>query len=114
MEGSERRRYKRLSMEFELSCRKVSPSDQTIHSGQTINVCPGGLYFRTSTAQFKPGHLLKVELSIPPTPGLLELGGRIAGLARVLRTYRPAPAGPLQDTELGVAVQFSRRPRITT
>ena len=93
MVSSEKRKYKRLPIKLDLSCRK------------------GGLYFETTTDTFKPGSLLKVELSIPPTTGLLESGGRISGLGKVLRIH-PITGSRTETNQLlarsGVAVEFCK------
>jgi hypothetical protein len=86
MKRSEKRKFELLPVTLDLSCRKVSSTAEKSHAGCTVNVSPGGLYFETTNDVFKPGNLLKVELSIPPTTGLLEFGGRISGFGRVLRT----------------------------
>jgi len=76
------------------------------YSGYTLNVSTGGLYFETEAGIFEQGNLLKVELDIPPTSGLLEFGGKIAGFARVLRT--DSASG-----KYGVALQFCRPPKLS-
>ena len=48
---------------------------------------PGGVYFETSSKIFEPGNFVKIDMSIPPTDGLLEFGGRVSGFAKVLRTH---------------------------
>jgi hypothetical protein len=115
MVDSEKRKYPRLPIGLDLSCRKVGSVAEKWHSGRTMNVSPGGLYFQTSTSAFKPGNLLNVELSIPPTTGLLEYGGRISGFARVLRadeigSAKSEPARlrrvGLSSTRCGVAAEF--------
>lgn len=113
MDRDERRKYKRLGARFDLSYRQVGAATERAHIGRTVNVAAGGLYFETKDEVFKPGSLLKVELSIPPRRGLLEFGGRISGFARILRTDIISEA----DVELtfgkhGVAVQFCRSPRL--
>ncbi|MHC4541617.1 MAG: PilZ domain-containing protein, partial [Planctomycetota bacterium] len=84
MERAEKRRDRRLGARFGILCHAVGSTANKSCDGHTVNVSSGGLYFET-TGTFEPGSLLHVELSIPPTPGLLEFGGRIAGFARVLR-----------------------------
>jgi hypothetical protein len=112
MRRSEKRKYKRLDIELDLSCRNVSSTAEKSHTGQTVNVSPGGLYFETGEGVFEPDNLLKVELSIPPTSGLLESGGRICGFAKVLRTEDiPTNAG-LVSGRYGVAVEFCRSPKL--
>jgi len=115
MDGTERRKYKRLGAEFDISYREVGSAKEQFHSGSTVNVSPGGLYFETESAPFKQGSLLEVELSIPPRRGLLEFGGRISGFARVLRTdniYESARGKDLTFGKYGVALQFCRSPRL--
>lgn len=107
MDSSEKRKFKRLPITLDLSCRKVGSETEQLHKGCTVNVSPGGLYFETADDAFRPGNLLKVELSIPPTAGLLEFGGRISGFGRVLRTG----AKPQSD-KYGVALEFCRSPKL--
>jgi hypothetical protein len=74
-----------------------------------LNLSPGGLYFETGAEEFERGDLLKVELALPPTPGVLEFGGKLAGFAKVLRTELIRNnAGGADSTggKLGVAVEF--------
>jgi len=113
--SSEKRKYQRLPIGLDLSCRKIGSAQEKCHTGRTINASPGGLYFQTPTGEFKPGNLLSVELSIPPTTGLLEYGGRISGYARVLRaddigSAEDRPARPhrlgLSSARYGVAAEF--------
>ncbi len=109
MVGSDKRKYKRLPIKLDLSYRKADSTAKKSHAGCTVNVSPGGLYFETAADVFKLGSLLKVELSIPPTSGLLEFGGSLSGLCKVLRTH--TISGSCTDTELpsvrsGVALEF--------
>jgi hypothetical protein len=113
MDRDERRKYKRLGDKYDLSYREVGSAIDQAHSGCTVNVGTGGLYFETQDVAFKPGSLLEVELSIPPKRGLLEFGGRISGFARVLRTdiISGSDAGPTIDKH-GLALQFCRPPKL--
>jgi len=80
-----------------------------------VNVSPGGLYFETADDAFKLGNLLKVELSIPPTAGLLEFGGRISGFGRVLRTCIVCDSrtdANLHSDRFGVALEFCQPPKL--
>ena len=109
MESNEKRKFKRLPIKLELLCHKAHSTVKESHNGCTTNVSPGGLYFETETDVFKPGNLLTVELSIPPTTGLLQSGGSISGLGKVLRTQ--TICGSHKDTEQpsvrsGVALEF--------
>lgn len=102
MERSEKRSHKRLGAKYNISCRKVGSTANIYYDGHTINVSTGGLYFETAADTFKHGDLLRVELAIPPTSGLLEFGGKIAGFAKVLRTDSASGRH-------GVALQFCRQ-----
>ena len=109
MSRSDKRKYKRLPIKLDLSYRKADSTAKKSCAGCTVNVSPGGLYFETAADVFKLGSLLKVELLIPPTSGLLEFGGIISGLGKVLRTH--TISGSRKDTELpsvrsGVALEF--------
>jgi len=111
MSRSEKRKYKRLPITLDLSCHKAGSTMEEFYTGRTVNVGPGGLYFETATGVFKPGNLLKVDLSIPPTTGLLEFGGRISGLVRVLRTCNIDDS--LLSAKYGVAVEFCQSPKLS-
>ncbi len=114
MERSEKRRDRRMGAQFDISCHAVGSAASKSYDGRTVNVSSGGLYFETDET-FEPGNLLEVELSIPPTPGVLEFGGKLAGFARVLRARGLEGAlvgeGP-SGGRCGVAVQFCRPPKL--
>lgn len=115
MGRGEKRKYERLPIELDLSCRKVSSAQEGLHSGRTVNVSPGGLYFETAGGGINPGDMLTVELSIPPTTGLLESGGRISTVATVLRTDSirgSGSGGGMSSRSFGVAIEFCRSPKL--
>jgi len=113
MERSDKRKHKRLGEKFQISCRKVGSKAEQFYTGFTVNVSRGGLYFQTTADTFKQGNLLKVELSIPPTSGLLEFGGKVAGFAKVLRTDNICDsAADSSSGRYGVALQFCRPPKL--
>jgi hypothetical protein len=114
MGRSGKRKYERLPLRLDLSCRKVSSTEEGLHSGRTVNVSVGGLYFKTARCCFNPGDVLTVELSVPPTTGMLESGGRICTVARVLRTDSTLGSDSGMDTEsrnCGVALEFCQSPK---
>jgi len=115
MEGSEERKFKRLGVKFDISCVQVGSLKEQYQAGCTVNLCPGGLYFKTDSNAYKPGDLLKVNLRIPPTHGLLEFGGKISGYAKVLRTEDVDGSdgyGNEPSQRYGVAVEFCRPLRL--
>jgi hypothetical protein len=118
-QGDEKRKYRRLALALDLSCRKAGDA---LYTGRTANVSPGGLFFETPSDAFEKGNLLSVELSIPPSAESLEFGGKISGLAEVLRIDplvepQDGKAEVLRDastTRYGVAVQFCRPLKFAT
>ncbi len=114
MEGPEKRKYPRLGAMFELTCNKVGSERGQIHIGRTVNISTGGCFFQTESDVFEPGNLVKVELTIPPTSGQLEFGGKLAGFARVLRANSVRDS--ISDMDLssggyGVALEFCGTPK---
>lgn len=115
MDRNDKRRYKRLGAEFELSYRRIGSHSGQPLQGYIVNISPGGAYFRTKADTLKRGDLLKIELSIPPKSGLLEFGGKMAGFAKVLRADTICDSstdeGSSEDIH-GVALQFCRPPKL--
>lgn len=116
MDRTERRKYNRLPLQLDLTCLEVGATADKFHTGRTVNVSPGGLFFETEANSLHEGNLLKVELSIPPTEGLLEFGGRIAGFARVLRSagISEEPLTNLYGAKTGIALEFCEPLKLST
>lgn len=110
---SERRRHKRLPVKFSVLCQKVGLSDGRFYSGNTVNVSPGGMLVEVNSSQFKDGELMSVEMTVPPTEGLLEYGGSFSGYARVIRVQQPQAMRPaVSSSASAVAVEFCESPRL--
>jgi hypothetical protein len=107
MNYTEKRKFRRLPITLDLSYRKVGSTEDQVYKGCTVNVSPGGLYFEIAENTLAPNDLVKVEFLIPPTEGLLELGGRISGLGKVLRTSYVNSSG-----KYGTALEFCRSPKL--
>jgi len=117
MRRSEKRKFKRLPIKLDLSCRKLGSAEDKLYIGSTVNVSPGGLYFETAASAFKPGNLLEIKLSIPPKAGILEFGGKISAFARVLRANNILDSqrdSNLSAERYGVALEFCRSPKLCT
>ena len=115
MDRPEKRRDRRLGADFDVSFYKVGSTANEPYNGQTVNVSSGGLYFETTARTIEQGDRLRVELSIPPTPGLLEFGGKIAAFAKVLRAHNiggDSAGGNSTCNKYGVALQFCDRPKL--
>lgn len=106
----EKRKHKRLAVKLGLTCSDISSLVEKNHTGQTVNVSPGGMFFETTSEGIKAGGLLKVKLQIPPTEGLLEFGGRISSIAKVKRTINICETPYCQKQ--GVALEFCDHPKL--
>ena len=106
-----------MPITLDLTCRKVGSPDEKLYTGSTANISPGGLYFETAIDTFIPGNLINVELSIPPTAGLLEFGGRVSGIGNILRIHNIMNSqtnSNLPDDRYGVAVEFCQPLKLRT
>ena len=113
----EERKHKRLAAKFDLSCCKVGSTTGKSHTGHTVNVSPGGLYFEIDTDTLKPDNMVKINLSIPPTAGQLELGGKISAFGRVLRAHNLRDFHTdinLSSPRYGVALEFCQSFKLDT
>ncbi|UCG58110.1 MAG: PilZ domain-containing protein [Phycisphaerales bacterium] len=115
MDSCERRRHRRLPIALVALCRDSSPPVAKSSQARTVNASTGGLYIETSACTLRAGDLVEIEMSIPPTTGVLESGGAISGRARVLRidavTGSDEGNGPSLGS-CGVAVEFCQRPKL--
>ena len=83
---NDRRIHKRFPLKLSVFCQKVGHSGGKLISGRTVNVSPGGMLVEMKSGELKSGELLCVEMSVPPTEGLLDFGGSFSGYARVVRS----------------------------
>jgi c-di-GMP-binding flagellar brake protein YcgR len=105
----DRRRHKRIALKMTVCCQKVGLSDGRLYSGRTVNVSPGGMLIEMKSPGLKDGELLSVEMSVPPTEGLLDFGGSFSSYARVVRTSdKPQP----YDPDNAVALEFCDSPKL--
>ena len=106
----ERRRHKRFSLKLSIFCQKVGLSDGRLYSGRTVNVSPGGLLVEMKSGELSDGELLSVEMSVPPTEGLLEFGGSFSSYARVVRACTDDDTNFVSDNM--IALEFCDSPKI--
>ena len=113
-EEKNRRRHERLQLRFDVLCQKVGLAGGKVYTGRTVNVSSGGVLLEINGADLRDGELLSIDMSVPPTEGLLEYGGRFSSYARVVRIDRPqsckhAETGSLIET---IALEFCESPRL--
>jgi hypothetical protein len=65
-------------------------------------------------SDLRDGELLSVDMSVPPTEGLLEYGGRFSSYARVVRIdqSRSSRAGGFGSQVETIALEFCESPRL--
>ena len=112
MHDFESRKHRRLPLKLGLSFSKVGVSGESFSKGHTLNISTGGMLIETTAEGLNKGGLINLELSVPPTNGLLEFGGKISGFARVLRV-RPVNTHQLSmHQQYSVALEFCHAPKL--
>ena len=109
----DRRRHERLPLKLSIYCQRVGHTSGKLYTGRTINVSPGGILVEMKSSELREGELLSVEMTIPPTEGLLEFGGSFSSYARVIRNRtdgQPLPTeSPFAEV---VALEFCDSPKL--
>lgn len=82
----DRRRHKRFPLRLSIFCQRVGHTGGKLYTGKTVNVSPGGMLVEMRSDGIREGQLLSVEMTVPPTEGMLEFGGSITTYARVVRS----------------------------
>ncbi|MFC1806638.1 PilZ domain-containing protein [Planctomycetota bacterium] len=114
---TERRKHRRLDLSVPVLFTVKSKTGTGItRTGVTKDVSPGGIFFRTDSAQdLEPLQELTVKLLIPRQSDPAEATVSLSGEARVVRTERLAPSpGAVggANGRWGVAAQFTGRPSV--
>ena len=95
-------------------CQKVGHGTGGVYTGSSLNVSPGGMLMEINGDGLTRGDLLNIEMSVPPTQGLLEYGGRFSSYARVLRIQETD--SEKSDTKASmthkVALEFCQSPKL--
>jgi hypothetical protein len=114
----DKRLYRRIPLKLAVLCQKAGLIEGRLYTGNTINVCPGGVLMEINGAGLDVGELVNLELAVPPTQGLLEFGGRFSTYARILRIQAP-PHKPPEEVMAGegsdiyrIAMEFCEVPRM--
>ncbi len=112
----DKRDHKRLPLRLNVLCHKVGAPTATAYTGNSVNVSPGGMLMEVHGRGLGLGDLISIEMSVPPTEGLLEYGGRFTSYARVLRINETTnPQGPSQkrgSLAQKIALEFCESPKL--
>jgi len=113
-EDKDRRRHRRLVLGLTVLCQKVGQGGGTVYAGNTINVSPGGLLAEFGDCRLEDGELVSIDMTVPPTEGLLDYGGRLSSYARIVRVDRPHSLAATQShsTMRVVALEFCESPKL--
>jgi hypothetical protein len=112
IEEKNRRTHPRLPLRLDVVCQRVGQGTG-ICTGSTVNVSPSGMLLEVNSARLNEGELVSVEMSVPPTEGLLEFGGRFDTYARVVRTDPDTgQTRPFLGPTRRVALEFCQSPKL--
>ena len=81
----DRRRHKRIPLKLSIFCQRVGHTAGKLFAGRTLNVSPSGMLVEMKNDGLRDGELLSIEMTVPPTEGMLEFGGSFSSYARVVR-----------------------------
>lgn len=109
-----RRLHKRLQLKISVLCQTVGISGGSSFTGNTVDVSPGGMLVEFNSGGLSQGQLLSIEMSVPPTEGLLEYGGRFSSYARIIRLEEAKSGMPNSTASLvqTAALEFCQSPKL--
>lgn len=108
--AKERRFHQRLPLRLNVLCQTVGLSSGKSYTGSTIDVSTGGMLVEVNESGLDEGQLLSIEMSVPPTTGLVEYGGRFSSYARVCRVLERRD----DSSAKAVALEFCDSPHFRT
>ena len=110
----ERRIHKRLQLKISVLCQTVGICGGNAFTGKTVDVSPGGILVEFNSRGLSDGQLLSIEMSVPPTEGLLEYGGRFSSYAKVIRVsdHDPARMSRRSSVAQTIALEFCESPKL--
>jgi len=113
-QDKDRRRYQRQPLRLTVLCQKVGQFGGTVYAGNTVNVSPGGVLAEFGDCRLEDGELVSVDMTVPPTEGLLDYGGRFSNYARVVRLDKPHSPAMAESRSLTqtVALEFCESPKL--
>lgn len=109
-----RRLHKRLALNLNVTCQTVGLAAGRVYTGTTVDVSTGGALIEMNGKGLNDGQLVSVEMSVPPTEGLLDFGGRLSNYARIIRIddeHRSPENTPSTITQM-IALEFCESPKL--
>jgi hypothetical protein len=110
-----RRSHDRLELNLNVLCQTVGMTTPKAFAGTTLDVSTGGALVELDNAKLADGQLLSIEMTLPPTEGLLEYGGRFTSYARVSRVTNPEMDSSIRASSSikKVALEFCKPPKLS-
>lgn len=111
--SEDRRRHGRFPLKLSIFCQRVGQPGGKLFTGRTIDVSPGGILVEMKGHELQDGELVSVEMTVPPTEGLLEFGGSFSSYARVVRVH-PEKDIAIAETPFSkvIALEFCDSPKL--
>ena len=108
--GSERRKYKRISLSIPVEIKDTTEDASGVFENViTDNLSQGGLHLRMPDRyNIKPGESVFVHISVPREKASSFIFSRLIGKARVLRRERFTDEDPGFPAYTGLALEFDR------
>jgi hypothetical protein len=109
-----RRKHDRLALRLNVLWHRAGGERANVFSGRTVNVSTGGVCFESGHCEIRENDIVNLELSVPPTDGALEFGGRLGTMARVVRVDEAKGMMPLESgamPKIAVAAEFIGLPK---
>ncbi len=107
----DRRRHKRFPLRLSIFCQRVGRSAGKLYTGKTVNVSPSGMLVEMRSDGLAEGELLSIEMTVPPTEGMLEFGGSISTYARIVRSGQTSEGADTSYAKT-VALEFCDSPKL--
>jgi hypothetical protein len=109
----ERRRHRRFPLKLSIFCQRVGHSGGKLYTGKSVNVSPSGMLVELRSEDLRDGDLISVEMTVPPTEGMLEFGGSISSYARVVRTRQDGSQSVFMPSSAKtIALEFCDSPKL--
>lgn len=108
----DRRVHRRFPLKLSILAQKVGLSGGELVAGRTVNVSPGGMLVEVNSGDAVKGELLNVEMSVPPSVGLLDFGSMLSSHVRVVRSDESKDSEG--TTEKVIALEFCDSPKLRT
>ncbi|MBC8379487.1 MAG: PilZ domain-containing protein [Planctomycetes bacterium] len=110
----DKRRHKRIPLKLSIFCQRVGHSGGKLFAGRTLNVSPSGMLVEMKNDGLRDGELLSIEMTVPPTEGMLEFGGSFSSYARVVRKESDNEGDVSTESSYSktVALEFCDSPKL--